>query len=61
MLFPPRLRPALALAALALTLPAAGGLVDFPEKLIAHVADRWGREAPPRLLTWQRLMREQRM
>lgn len=57
---PLRLRPAFTLAALVLALPAAGGLVDFSERLIAHVAARWGWEAPLRLLTWQRLVRDMR-
>jgi len=34
------------------------GLVDFSDGLLAFVEKRWGREAPPRLRVWQRLVRD---
>lgn len=40
---------------------ATGGrarLSDLPEGLVTFVEKRWGREAPPRLQVWQRLMRD---
>ncbi len=41
-------------------LPAYPRLVDFSEGLLTWVTKRWGTEARPRLLTWQRLVRETR-
>lgn len=38
--------------------PVVAGLVDFPQKLIAQVAQRWGAEAPKRLTVWQKLVRD---
>ena len=42
------------------TLAASGRarLSDLPEGLVTFVEKRWGREAPPRLQVWQRLMRD---
>lgn len=34
------------------------GLVDFSDKLLAYVEQRWGHEAPPRLKVWQRLVHD---
>ena len=45
---------------LGLGLPAAAGLVDFSAGLLAYAAKRFGHEAPPRLLTWQKLVRDTR-
>jgi len=45
---------------LGLGLPAVGGLVDFSGGLLAYAAKRFGRDAPPRLLTWQKLLRDTR-
>lgn len=44
--------------ALAAVFPCAGGVVDFSSNLLAFVGKRFGREAPPRLLVWQRLVRD---
>jgi predicted transglutaminase-like cysteine proteinase len=41
-----------------LAVPCIGGLVDFSQNLLAYVGKRWGNEAPPRLTTWQRLVRD---
>lgn len=38
--------------------PCWAGLVDFSEGLMTYVVKRWGPEAKPRLLTWQRLERD---
>ncbi len=57
---PPPPRTALLLILALLALPVAGGLVDFSARLIASVEQRWGSEAPPRLFTWQRLIRNTR-
>lgn len=38
--------------------PLHAGLVDFSAGLLAYVEKRWGREAPPRLMVWQRLVRD---
>ncbi len=43
---------------LLLVVPGWAGLVDFSEGLMATVVKRWGAEAKPRLLTWQRLVRD---
>lgn len=40
--------------------PGRAGLVDFSENLLAYVSKKWGREAPPRLMVWQRLVRDNR-
>lgn len=42
------------------TLAAIGHarLSDLPEGLLTYVEKKWGREAPPRLRVWQRLMRD---
>ncbi|MCX7177125.1 MAG: transglutaminase-like cysteine peptidase [Proteobacteria bacterium] len=50
----------LMVAALALfaVLPCVGGVVDFSGNLLAYVGKRFGREAPPRLLVWQKLVRD---
>ena len=45
---------------LGLGLPAVGGLVDFSSGLLAYAAKRFGHAAPPRLLTWQKLVRDTR-
>jgi predicted transglutaminase-like cysteine proteinase len=45
------------LVLLALTC-VGGGFVDFSPNLIAYVGKRWGKEAPPRLSVWQRLVRD---
>ena len=34
------------------------GFVDFSGKLLAFVENRWGRDAPPRLMVWQRMVRD---
>lgn len=52
-----RLSLPLLLVLLALTC-TGGGLMDFSPNLIAYVGKRWGKEAPPRLSTWQRLVRD---
>ena len=52
------LRFSLLLLLVLLALPCNGGLVDFSANLMAYVEKRWGKEAPPRLLTWQRLERD---
>ena len=33
-------------------------LVDFSDNFLAYVVKKWGREAPPRLMVWQRLVRD---
>jgi len=38
--------------------PGRAGLVDFSENLLAYVAKKWGREATPRLMVWQRQVRD---
>ena len=38
--------------------PGRAGLVDFSDSLLAYVAKKWGREAPPRMSVWQRLVRD---
>jgi predicted transglutaminase-like cysteine proteinase len=38
--------------------PGRAGLVDFSDKFLAYVATKWGREAPPRMAVWQRLVRD---
>ncbi len=38
--------------------PGRARLVDFSENLLAYVVKKWGREAPPRLMVWQRLVRD---
>jgi predicted transglutaminase-like cysteine proteinase len=43
-----------------LALPGRAGLVDFSEGLLAYVTKRWGAETKPRLMTWQRLVRDTR-
>ena len=40
--------------------PGRAGLVDFSDGLLAFVEKRWGREAVPRLMVWQRLVRDNR-
>ena len=55
----PLLITALALS-LALGAPVMAGLVDFPERLIAHVTERWGNDASKRLTVWQRLVGDTR-
>ncbi len=32
--------------------------MDFSDNFLAYVAKKWGREAPPRMLVWQRLVRD---
>lgn len=39
-------------------MPGWAGLVDFSANLLAYVEKRWGREAVPRLLVWQRVVRD---
>ncbi len=41
-------------------LPAVGGLVDFSGGLLSYATKRFGRDATPRLLTWQKLVRDTR-
>jgi hypothetical protein len=38
----------------------ACGAGGFSENLLAYVSKKWGREAPPRLMVWQRLVRDNR-
>ncbi len=38
--------------------PGYAGLVDFSAGLLAYVDRRWGHEAAPRLMVWQRLVRD---
>ena len=38
--------------------PGRAGLVDFSDNYLAYVVKKWGREAPPRLMVWQRLVRD---
>ena len=47
-----------AVTAFAVVIPCAGGAVDFSSNLLAYVNTRFGREAPPRLLIWQKLVRD---
>jgi len=54
----PPLRCVLMIALALAALPAAGGLVDFSAGLLAWVEHSWGSEAPQRLFTWQRLIRD---
>jgi predicted transglutaminase-like cysteine proteinase len=54
----PLLRLALLIVLAISVLPAVGGLVDFSAGLLAWVERSWGPEAPPRLFTWQRLLRD---
>jgi hypothetical protein len=49
------LPPLMVLLALTCT---AGGLMDFSQNLITFVGKRWGKDALPRLSTWQRLVRD---
>jgi len=44
--------------ALAVAVPCAGGAVDFSQNLLTWVSKRFGREAPSRLLVWQKLVRD---
>lgn len=37
------------------------GLVDFSDRLLTYVEKKWGRDAPPRLVIWQRLVRDNRI
>jgi predicted transglutaminase-like cysteine proteinase len=41
-----------------LALPSNSGLVDFSANLMAYVQTHWGKEAPPRLTTWQSMVRD---
>lgn len=43
---------------LSVVLPCAGGVVDFSANLLVYVGTRFGHEAPPRLLVWQKLVRD---
>ena len=44
--------------ALAVAVPCAGGNVDFSENLLTWTSKHFGREAPSRLLVWQKLVRD---
>ena len=44
--------------ALLWTLPALGGLTDFSAGLLAWADQRFNRDASPRLLVWQRVVRD---
>lgn len=44
--------------AFAVVVPCSGGVVDFSSNLLAYVNTRFGREAPPRLFVWQKLVRD---
>jgi predicted transglutaminase-like cysteine proteinase len=48
------------LAALLLlaALPGQASLVDFSQKFLAYITQKWGKEAPQRLMVWQRLVRD---
>jgi predicted transglutaminase-like cysteine proteinase len=48
------------LLAAGVVLPAAAGLTDYSAGLLAWVQQRWGAEAPARLMVWQRVVRESR-
>ncbi|OYU43148.1 MAG: sulfate adenylyltransferase [Burkholderiales bacterium PBB4] len=41
-----------------ITSPGWAGLVDYSANLISYVENKWGREAPPRLMVMQRLVRD---
>ncbi len=53
-------RGAILVMLLSTAMPVLAGLVDFSPRLIAWVTQRWGPQAPPRLDTWQRLIRDTR-
>ncbi len=38
--------------------PGHAGLVDFSEGFLSYITRKWGREAPPRMMVWQRLVRD---
>ena len=38
--------------------PGRAGLVDFSDNFLSYVVKKWGRDAPPRMLVWQRLVRD---
>jgi predicted transglutaminase-like cysteine proteinase len=38
--------------------PVWAGLVDFSSNLVSYIEKRWGREATPRLMVWQRVVRD---
>jgi predicted transglutaminase-like cysteine proteinase len=42
----------------AAALPGRAGLVDFSDNFLSYVVKKWGRDAPPRMLVWQRLVRD---
>jgi predicted transglutaminase-like cysteine proteinase len=42
----------------ALAWPSRAALVDFSATLLSYVENQWGREAVPRLMVWQRLVRD---
>jgi predicted transglutaminase-like cysteine proteinase len=46
------------LMGLALLSPGWAGLVDLSDNLISYSEKRWGREAPPRMRVWQRVVRD---
>jgi predicted transglutaminase-like cysteine proteinase len=48
----------MAVLSLAMMVPGQAGLVDFSDRLMALIQKSWGREAVPRVLVWQRLVRD---
>lgn len=46
------------LGAWVLAVPAWAGLTDFSTGLLAWMQGKWGREAPQRLVVWQRVARD---
>jgi predicted transglutaminase-like cysteine proteinase len=54
------LRPWVAFLLVLLALPVTAGIVDFSAGLLAYASNRFGSEAQPRLLVWQRLIRDSR-
>ncbi|QDL54547.1 transglutaminase-like cysteine peptidase [Rhodoferax aquaticus] len=54
----PHVPVACLLLSVALVAPGWAGLLDFSDNLVSYVEKRWGREAPPRLKVWQRVVRD---